>query len=230
MGMETRILPPTPAPERQRVTIAVDAPSRAFAPGVQTALRRLGYNLVSERKASGQDGGQDIPAAQVLIIDERRIAELSHPSTRLPVILLTGARGDEVLRESKLDDLAIGVVRRRARLAPLYELLQATFEVRPRSVPRVDDALPARATRGRMIWTGAIRSISEKGCLLQSSEVLEDDEPVELCFPLASQGLIHILATASYQAGDGTGLVFDEAIPEETRHALSDYVTDRLAN
>ncbi|MCP5059715.1 MAG: PilZ domain-containing protein [bacterium] len=228
--MGTRVLPPAPDQERRRVTIAVDAPNRAFAPGVQAALKRLGYNLVSEREPSGQEEAQDLPAPQLLIIDERRIADMSHPSTRLPVILLTGAQGDAALRGSKLDDLAIGIVRRRARLVPLYELLQTTFESQPRSVPRVEDALPARATRDGVSWPGAIRSISEKGCLLQSSEVLEDDQPVELCFPLANQGLVHILAMASYQAGDRTGLVFDETISEETRRALSEYVTDRLAN
>jgi len=230
MGMRPRIHTPAPTPERQRVTIVVDAPDRAFAPGVQTALMRLGYNLISQRTASHQAGDQGPLAPQLLIIDERRIAETTHPSTRLPVILLAGAQGDAALRASKLDDLAIGVVRRRARLAALYPLLQATFEAQPRSVPRVDDALPARATRGHKTWTGAIRSISEKGCLLQSSVVLEDDQPIELCFPLASQGLIHVPAVASYQAGDRTGLVFDEALPEETRRALSDYVTDRLTS
>lgn len=230
MGMGTQIHPPNPAPERQRVTVAVDAPSRAFAPGVQTALKRLGYNLVSKRKTSDGDEGPDIPAAQILIVDERRIAESDPSSTRLPMILLTGAQEEAALRDSKLDDLAVGVVRRRARLAPLYELLQSTFEDRPRSVPRVEDALPARATGRRMVWTGAIRSISEKGCLLESSEALLEDGLLEICFPLANQGLIHILASATYQAGKGTGLVFDETTSEETRRALADYVTDRLAN
>lgn len=220
-------------PDRPRITVAIDAPDRAFAPGVQTALIRLGYNLISKRTADRQAAGQNGEAGplvpRLLIVDDRRIPRKAGLSGNLPVILLTGAQGDVSLRAKALNGLAIGVVRRRARLTTLYELLQTAFEACPRSVPRVQDALPARATRGRESWAGAIRSISEKGCLLQSTAALENDQRVELCFPLAENGLVQVSAQTSYQAGDRTGLVFDEAIPETTRRAIADYVTARLA-
>ncbi len=215
---------------RPRTSVAVHAPDRAFAPGVLTALTRLGYNLVSLKTAVRQDGENGPLAPRLRIVDDRRTEELLSNRDDLPVILLTGARGDAALRGSGLESLVIGVVRRRARLAAVYELLQAAFEPRPRSVPRVADALPARATHGAESWAGAIRSISEKGCLLQSTSPLQEDAPVELCFPLADQGLVQIPAQPSYTAGDRTGLVFDEAIPETTRRALAEYVTTRLAS
>ena len=217
-------------PSGVRITVAIDAPDRAFAGGVQTALTRLGYNLISERTAGHQDEEQGPLAPRLRIMDDRRTPKKSGLLGHLPMILLTGAQADPALRAKDLNGLVIGVVRRRARLTRLYELLQTAFEACPRSVPRVEDALPARATRGHESWTGAIRSISEKGCLLQSSASLENDQRIELCFPLAGNGLVQIPAQASYQAGDRTGLVFDETIPDTTRRALAEYVTARLAN
>jgi len=54
--------------ERDRVTVAVHAPDRAFAPGVQTALMRLGYNLISARTASRQRT-KGVMASEVRIVD-----------------------------------------------------------------------------------------------------------------------------------------------------------------
>ncbi|MCP3984842.1 MAG: PilZ domain-containing protein [bacterium] len=191
-------------------------------------MLRLGYDLVSIPGADRQDDCKESPAAQLMIVDDRRTATMLHPSTRLPMILLTGAQRHSRSQTDEVDDSTVGFVQRRASLGALYELLQTTLETCPRSVPRVEDALPARATKGQESFIGAIRSISEKGCLLQSSEALTEDQPVEVCFPLADLGLVQIVAQPSYQAGDCTGLVFDEDTPEATRRALSDYVENRL--
>ncbi len=207
--------------ERDRVTIAVHAPDRAFAPGVQTALMRLGYNLISARTASRQRA-TGVLAPEVRIVDTRQCRDLAARQDPLPRILLAGAK-DAIDN----DDELLGVVQRRARLTQVYQILQNHFEDQPRSVPRVHDALPARATRGAESWTGAIRSISERGCLLQSASSFRSDTQVELCFPLASQGLVQIPAEPCYQSEAGTGMVFNR-LPETTRNLLADYVTSRL--
>ena len=61
-----------------------------------------------------------------------------------------------------------------------------------------------------------------------SSAPLGEGSRVELCFPLAKQGLVQLPAQPSYQNDLGTGLVFD-GLPKATREALADYVTARLA-
>ena len=62
---------------------------------------------------------------------------------------------------------------------------------------------------------------------MQSSAPLRPDTRVELCFPLASRGLIQLPAEPCYRSDDGTGLVFSD-LTDETRDALADYVTSRL--
>lgn len=206
---------------RGRVTVAVHAPDRAFAPGVQTALVRLGYNLISSRTASRQRT-RGVLRPELRIVDDRQVERLGANEDELPTILLVGARA-----EAELTAQVLGAVKRRARLSDLYRLLQEHLEEQPRTVPRVGDTLPARATRGVEAWTGAIRSISEKGCFLQSSAPLRSGSRVELCFPLAREGLVQLPAQPSYQNAEGTGLVFD-GLPDATREALADYVTARL--
>lgn len=206
--------------QRERVTIAIHASDRAFAPGVQTALMRLGYNLISARTARRQHE-QGILTPEVRIIEKRHLGKLDG-TTDLPMILVRGAR-----EQIEDDGSLLGIVRKRARLADLYSLLQHHLEELPRSVPRVLETLPARATRGAESWTGAIRSLSEKGCLLQSTAPMRSDTRVEICFPLASKGLVQLPAELSYQSPEGIGLVFGD-LPEETREAISDYVTSRL--
>ena len=203
---------------RERVTIAIHASDRAFAPGVQTALMRLGYNLISARTADRQRD-QGILSPEIRIVEKRHVAKLD--TAELPTILLCGPR-------EQVDDASLaGVVMKRARLGELYPLLQEHLEDIPRSVPRIQETLPARATLGAESWTGAIRSLSEKGCLLQSTSPLRAETRVELCFPLAKQGLVQIPAELSYRSAEGVGLVFGD-VPAETREALSDYVTSRL--
>ena len=144
MGNQPRLHPADRLPDRPRITVAVDAPDRAFAQGVQTALTRLGYNLISRRTAGRQDGEQGPLAPRLLIMDDRRIPKKGSVLGHLPVILLSGAREDLSLRAEGLNDLVVGVVRRRARLAPIYELLQTTFDEREpaQASPDVNPGIP----------------------------------------------------------------------------------------
>jgi hypothetical protein len=207
-----------------RVNVAIHAPARAFAPGVQTALVRLGYNLISAASADGDIAEEDWRRPAIRIVDDRQLEEvpLEGNGKRLPIILLTGHRGPLAS-----DSRAVGTVRRRARVNELFALLQRALERWPRTVPRVGAALPARCIRGNHGWVGAIRSISEKGCLLQSTERMEPDRRLDLCFALPDQGLLRIAAQPSYVEGKRAGLVFRDN-SERARAAIADYVATQL--
>jgi hypothetical protein len=211
---------PTEAP---RATVAVHAPARAFAPGTQTALVHLGYHLISAETAA-RHSDDDWCRPSIRIVDDRQLetVPLDGEEGKVPIILLTGH--PEPLAG---DPRAVGTVRRRARVNELFALLQRALEPRPRSVPRVSAALPARCIRGNHGWAAAIRSISEKGCLLQSTERLEPDKQLELCFALPREGLMHLSAQPSYVRGKRAGLAFRDT-PEQSRSAIADYVTTQL--
>jgi hypothetical protein len=94
-------------------------------------------------------------------------------------------------------------------------------------VPRVPTALSARCTRGNHGWAAAIRSISEKGCLLQSTEHLEPDQRLDLCFALPTEGLVQIPAQPLYVREKQAGLVFRDT-SERSRSAIASYVSAQL--
>ena len=203
-----------PMETRNGIRIAVHAPARAFADGARTGLGRLGYALLGARSL-----GDDPIAAQ--IVDDRWIERATLAPGR-PLILLTG-RGSE----PGADPAAVARIPRRAGLGDLYLALQDALEERPRSVPRIADAIPARCRRGERTWIGAIRSISERGCLLQSSGDIETDLRVELSFPLQPGGWIQVPAQARYRSDEGIGIVFRPS-GAQARSALRSYVARRL--
>lgn len=205
-----------------RVTVTVHAPARAFAPGVQGALARLGYHLVPAAAQAEGSVGALRPA--IRIVDDRELdrAPLEAGPAALPLVLLTGHRGP-----ATTDARAVGTVRRRARLEPLFDILQRALERHPRSVPRAATALPVRALRGERCWAGAIRSLSEKGCLVQGARGLEPDLRVDLCFPIPGTGLITVPAQASQIRDDGHVLIFRDA-SREIRRAIAGYVASQL--
>ena len=209
--------------ETPRATVAIHAPARAFAPGTQTAMVRLGYRLVSaETAASHTDDDWCRPA--IRIVDDRQLESIPLESNGngIPLILLTGHRGP-LARDSR----AVGTVRRRARVNELFALLQRALEPWPRTVPRVPAALPARCKRGNHGWAAAIGSISEKGCLLLSTERLEPEKRLDVCFALPSEGLMQLPAQPSYVSGKRAGLVFRDT-SEQSRSAIADYVNTQL--
>jgi hypothetical protein len=210
--------------ETARTTVAVHAPARAFASGTQTALARLGYQLISAEAATSRSEGDDGCPPAIRIVDDRQLESipLECNGDAIPLILLTGHRGPPAS-----DSRALGTVRRRARVNDLYALLQRALEPLPRSVPRIPTALPARCTRDNHGWAAAIRSISEKGCLLHSTEHLGPDQRLDLCFALPAAGLMQLPAQPSYIREKQAGLVFRDA-SERSRSAIADYVTAQL--
>ena len=212
---------PTATP---RAIVAIHAPSRAFAPGTQTALGRLGYQLVSAETAGHHSEDDESCRPNIRIVDDRQLERvpLEGNGEGVPLILLTGHSG---LLAS--DSRAVGTVRRRARIHELFTLLQRALEPWPRTVPRVAAALPARCKRGNHGWAAAIRSISEKGCLLLSTERLERDKRLDVCFALPSEGLMQLPAQPSYVSGKRAGLVFRDT-SERSRSAIANYVDSQL--
>ena len=104
--------------ETTRATVAIHAPARAFAPGTQTALVRLGYHLVSAETATKHSDG-DWCRPAIRIVDDRQLEKLPLESDGpgSPIILLTGHRGPLAS-----DSRAVGTVRRRARVNELFAL------------------------------------------------------------------------------------------------------------
>ena len=209
--------------ETPRATVAIHAPARAFAPGTQTAMLRLGYRLVSaETAASHTDDDGCRPA--IRIVDDRQLESIPLESNgnEIPLILLTGHRGP-LARDSR----TVGTVRRRARVNELFALLQRALEPWPRTVPRVPAALPARCKRGNHGWAAAIGSISEKGCLLLSTERLDPQRRLDVCFALPREGLMQLPAQPSYVSGKQAGLVFRDT-SEHSRSLIAEYVNTQL--
>jgi hypothetical protein len=214
---------PTATP---RAIVSIHAPDRAFAPGTQTALARLGYQLVSAETATRHSEDDESSRPNIRIVDDRQLERipLEGNGEGLPLILLTGHSGPLAS-----DSRAVGTVRRRARIHELFTLLQHALEPWPRTVPRVTAALPARCKRGNHGWAAAIRSISEKGCLLLSTERLEPDKRLSVYFTLPSEGLMQLPAQPSYVNGKQAGLVFRDT-SERSRSAIANYVNSQLTS
>jgi hypothetical protein len=187
----------------------------AFAPGVQLALERLGYKLVPARSSSAE-------APDALIVAAEDVSQLEAEATA-PIILIGALRSRD-----QDDPRVIGAVRYPAELLGLYSLLQRALEAHPRAVPRIDTALPARSLSGGVDTPGAILSLSEKGCLLRSTERLSGHDPLHLQFALPGGRAIYTRAKPCYLAGKESGMVF-EKLPEASRVAITEFVTSSLS-
>ena len=168
--------------------IEVRVPSRDFAEGVETALDRLGYELLPASIRAEAPDARFVAAG--------RLSRL--PATAIePVVLFGGLRSKDAE-----DPRVIGLVERPAGLQELYNLLQGALEETPRAVPRMTASLPARSFREGVDAPGAILSLSEKGCLLRSTVRLPGDGALKLQFALPGRGLIDTWAEPCNK-GDG---------------------------
>ena len=195
--------------------VEVRVPSRAFSPGVQLALERLGYKLVPAHSSRAA-------APDVLILGAERVTRLETEAST-PIILIGTPQS------RNLDDpRVIGAVKSPAELAGLYFFLQHALEARPRAAPRISTALPARSLSGGIDTPGAILSLSEKGCLLRSTKSLVGRDSLHLQFALPGGKAVYTRAKPCYQTGKDSGLVFEE-LPEVSRVAITKFVTSSLS-
>ncbi len=193
--------------------IEVRVPSRDFSMGARTALERLGYQLVPASPRSA--------APDARIVTTGRLSRLGAEASE-PVILVGSSRSREVD-----DPRVVGIARRPADLVELYQLLQVALEAHPRAVPRVPVSLAARSLHDGMDTPGAILSLSERGCLLRSTERLPAVGTLRLQFMLPNEGLIYTRAEPRHQSEEESGLAF-EGLSEASRAAIADFVMAAL--
>jgi hypothetical protein len=191
--------------------IEVRVPSRDFAAGVQSALERLGYELVPATR-----GGRP---PDIRIVAGSRLRRLSSDLTE-PVILFGGNPEHD-------DSRVVGHLKRPVRIRELFALLQRTLETHPRAVPRIPTALPARSLRDGAGSPGAIVSLSEGGCCLRNAELLPGDGRLRIEFALPGAGSVNTWARPCYRSNDQTGLMFDR-LRADSRMAISRFVEQSL--
>lgn len=203
----------------ERCRIESCAGQRAYAPNVQRALTRLGYVVVEV------DTHRDGPAPDLRIADDRNPDSL--PTTaqdpRTPIVLLTGSAG------WVQDPRVVGRVRRPAGLGDLYRVVQQALETHPRLAPRVATELQARIVRRDQGWPSAIMTLSERGCMAYTTDVLMQGDRVHLHFTLPGFGLIDICARVVWSRDQGAGLVFTDATHTFCA-AIDEYVGSRLSS
>jgi hypothetical protein len=203
--------------------IASYVPPQAYAPRVRAALEALGYRIIPVATRGRFE--DDSWAPDLRIVDERHIDRIPAEDylPRTPVLLLTGGA-----REACRDRRVVGSVPRPAMLKDLYPILQRTLEDTPRVAVRAPTELPGRCTQSDRRWMGAVVSLSEKGCLFRTRELLATDQRLNLLFPLPMGQMVTARARVIGQQGPSVGLVFDDIAPP-VREAVAEYVEGRLA-
>jgi len=210
-------------PAEKRRLILSFARADAYVPLARAILGRIGYAIVSPEEWQESDALASRPP-ELCIVDERRLAELPGDAFAATPLILLCAKGI-----SSLDDRrVVGALARPAGLHELYRLLQQTLESVPRGCLRIPTNLPARFFRSGREWHGAVRSLSENGCLVRTSEPMDLGAELEVSFELPRAGLIQTRAETAYQLVSDTGLVF-QATPAASRRAILSFVEEQLA-
>lgn len=203
--------------------IASYVPPQAYAPRVRAALESLGYRIIPVATRGRFEDDSWTP--DLRIVDERHIDRIPAEDylPRTPVLLLTGGT-----RAVSRDRRVVGSVPRPALLKDLYPILQQTLEDTPRVAVRAPTELPGRCTQSDRRWMGAVVSLSEKGCLFRTRELLGTDQRLNLLFPLPMGQMVTARARVIGQQGPSVGLIFDDMAPP-IREAVAQYVENRLA-
>lgn len=194
---------------------------QSLAPRVLEALRGLGYRF----EANLAPDGEPHEDARVWLVDADRLLELPDVGEAPDLQLLMIAS----LRDADGQDPRVLMrAARPARLGIVYGMIQEALELTPRGTPRVPTRLSARCIRSDRRSIGAVLSLSEGGCLLRTSEALEEGCRVALQFALPAYGLISTRAECRYSRREGAGLAFTD-VPPDVRHPIAHYVTQQLA-
>ena len=209
------------APTRSR-TIVYHASRDALGPKTQIILSHPGYPTLLPEEFEALRAEPPEVAAEMLVVDERRLDEAEAYRTDgpgPPTVLLTGnegATGD--------DARIVGAVKRPAGLHDLDRLMQQVFEDVPRATPRVATQLRAICASGGAHWKGRVLPLSENGCLIRSPEAILLGQQVRLEFVLPRSQSIALEAEAADHLLPDAGLVWS-AIDAGSREALVRFVT-----
>ncbi|MCP5044559.1 MAG: hypothetical protein GY944_26310 [bacterium] len=207
--------------------LLTSARPQAFTRLTRVILSRLGYGILTadELACLERERSEGLPDVEMLVMDEHRLqfAERLDPSGSLPIILLTGRGG---IRDE--DPRLVAAVKRPAGVHDLYRILQRHFQEKPRSTPRIETDLAVTCRRKGKIWSAAVRSLSDNGCLLHSSEWIPLGSTLSMTLELPGAGAVEIEAETAYQLVPDLGMVFN-ATPPKVRDQIGAYVLDTLA-
>lgn len=208
---------------RDRGTIASYVEPPALGRHTRAALEGLGYRVL--QVAAVARFGDPSLRADVRVVDDRFLSRLptvaEDPDT--PIIVLSGPR------PRPLDDPRVaGHLLRPARLAGLYPLIQQCLEPTPRSAPRVQTTLAARAAQAGRRFVASLAALSTDGCLLRGSETIDRGTKLNLEFEVPGVGLVMARALCVCASNAGYGLRF-ESTGDAVRESIDAFVTQRLA-
>jgi hypothetical protein len=191
-------------------------------------LGRLGYGIFTIDEMESMESSLasvEVPEIEMVVLDDHRLDDfLADASDKTPpILLLTGRSG---IRRSHPE--VVAAVKRPAGLHDLYRILQQYFEDVPRNTPRVSTHIRAECNRNGRVWSAAVVSLSENGCLLRSSQSVPLGSHFDLSIRLPRVGTIEIEAESAYQLVPDLGLVFNSVQPW-MREAIQAYVVDALS-
>ena len=204
---------------QRRYTIASYVASPALKRGTRAALQRLGYEV---RPAVMQGRWEDASwRSDVRLVDERHIGRVPRDAT--PVVVLAGDPARQWDNER-----IIGAAARPADISALYPLLQRALEAQPRAAARVAAAITARGNIDDRRFDATIVTLSQRGCLIRSAQLLDPRTELNLSFTLPGNHELALRAVICGADADGAAVEFSE-IDSAAQHAISDYVQRRLA-
>jgi len=215
-----------PHPARRRVIASYVGP-RAFAAHSRAALESLGYEVI----AASTRGAFDDPSwpADLRLIDERHLGRLPDSSTDpTPIVLLCGSARDG-RRDSDDDPRIVAHIQRPARLRDLYGEFQRALEPFPRRAPRVATELAARGISDERRFVGAVRSLSEYGCLFQGAHGLRGGDHFNLQIAIPSEGVVTARGRCVHAGSSEVGVEFVSS-SQSTRDCIGEFVLHRLSS
>ncbi len=216
--MKDRIRPGSTPPH----LVVTHVRAQAFVPLTRNILAKLGFALLDPGDwAESPIYGAWTP--HLRIADEVGLGEIAREGAGCErILLLTGSKGVQTD-----DPRVIGAIHKPAGLHELHQVLQRELSDTPRSVMRLSTDLEAHVKRAGHTCQASVRSISEQGCLLRSSEPLPLGADLEVGFGLPGKGWVELRAASTYQLPPDTGLVF-EPVPPTLRAAIAEFVEDGL--
>ena len=209
-------------PSSPRLIVSHAAPE-AYAPMTRAILAKLGYMILLPEELEAVVGDVEDAHPLLRVVDERQLAEVPDEGEQLPIIVLAGRHG-----VTGADPRIVGAIRRPAGMHELYRLIQQVTEETPRTSPRVPTHLHARCCKDGRVWSSAVLSISENGCLLRSPEPLLLGSRFDVAFELPGIGELQLEAETAYQLVPDIGLIF-HAITTRHRDAIAQFVSSSLA-
>ncbi len=207
----------TATPHRHTIASYVASPS--LTPGTRAALRHLGYELLpAVVRGRWEDASW---SSDVRLVDERHIARVPRDTTPLVVLARDPNRCWD-------NERIVGATERPADIRSLYPLLQRALEAQPRAAARAPAQIAARGNFADRRFDAQIITLSQRGCLLETSHALEPGTDLNLSFALPRSELLSLRGTVCGAGAQSAAVEFRD-VDAAPREAIADYVQRRLA-